>query len=201
MLNHNPGTVVRTGPNTLSFTTSTALAAIHGNRDANIKRARWYETLDASSGAHSVESVIDKSEHALRRKFMTKAFSDKALREQEVYIDANAQRFVKAVASNVGKDGWSSPKNFTRETTWYGFDFVGDLSFGSNFGMVERDDNRYVWDLLRGTSVFVYAVSSRIPIFPHSRICNIDSVLALMNPRPAISPLLRLSVLPWVRQS
>jgi hypothetical protein len=112
-----------------------------------------------------VESVIDKTEHALRRKFMTKAFSDKALREQEVYIDANAQRFVKAVASNTGVDGWSIAKNFTRETTWYGFDFVGDLSFGSNFGMINGEENRYVWDLLRGTSVFVYAVGGRSPSF------------------------------------
>jgi hypothetical protein len=162
ILSHYVGTVVRTGPNTLSFTTSTALAAIHGNHAGNVKRASWYETLDASSGAHSIESVINKSEHAIRRRFMAKAFSDKALREQEVYIDTNAQRFVKAVTSDLGKDGWSSPKNFTRETTWYGFDFVGDLSFGSNFGMVESEENRYVWDLLRGTSVFVYAVGIRL---------------------------------------
>jgi hypothetical protein len=96
---------------------------------------------------------------------MTKAFSDKALREQEVYIDANAQRFIKAVTSKVGKDGWSSPKNFTRETTWYGFDLIGDLSFGSDFGMVTGEENRYVWDLLKGTSIFVYVVGGRFSIY------------------------------------
>jgi hypothetical protein len=90
---------------------------------------------------------------------MLQAFSDKALREQEVYIDQNVQRFIATLTAGADGEKWSPPRDYSVVTTWFGFDFVGELGFGSSFDMLEREDNRYVWDMLRSANIFLYIVS------------------------------------------
>jgi hypothetical protein len=119
-----------------------------------------YKSLDQSSGANSTQSVIDKSEHAFRRRVMLQAFSDKALREQEVYVDQNVRRFISTLTAGADDKHWSPPRDYSVVTTWFGFDFVGELGFGSSFDMLESEENRYVWDMLRSANIFLYIVSS-----------------------------------------
>ena len=41
-------------------------------------------------------------------------------------------------------------------STWFAFDFISDLSFGKSWGLCESEENRYVPNVLRGTSQFLY---------------------------------------------
>ncbi|OCL10709.1 hypothetical protein AOQ84DRAFT_426325, partial [Glonium stellatum] len=79
--------IIRIGPNTLDFDTATVLTAIHRDRNANVKKGDWYKTIDASAGAYSIQSVIDKHEHTFRRRVLSPAFSESALRDQEQSVD------------------------------------------------------------------------------------------------------------------
>jgi cytochrome P450 len=153
-----PGPIVRTGPNTLDFDTVEALVAIHKDRNANVRKGDWYKTVDATSGDYSIQTTIDKREHAFRRRVLAPAFSESALRDQEVFINENADIFLKQITKDTENDGWSTPKDFNEWITYYGFDFISDLSFGSRFKLLEQEEHRYLPGLLEGTNRFLYYV-------------------------------------------
>jgi len=93
---------------------------------------------------------------------LSHAFSEKALRDLESFVDLNARRLVKVLGENVGADGWTETKDFSAWATFYGFDFTGDLAFGESFGMMEDEENRYFPAMLKGTSWFLYFVSAHL---------------------------------------
>jgi cytochrome P450 len=145
--------------------------AIHRDRNANVKKGDWYKTVDASSGDFSVQTVIDKKEHTFRRRVLAPAFSDAALRDQEQFIDHHARIFLKQMSKDVERDGWTTSKDFSEWITYYGFDFISELSFGSPFNLLEDPEHRYMPDLLKWMSHFLYYVSSEtfyteIMLFP-----------------------------------
>jgi cytochrome P450 len=141
----------------LSFNTSTAMYTIYGNPRANVQKANWYKTLDAATGDFSTQTVIDKKEHAFRRRIISPAFSDRALRDAEKYIDANVRKLMQKLGDGAAKDGWTGPKNFATWSTAFAFDFISDLSFGSNFNLLDGE-NTFLPGMMMGTSKFVYYV-------------------------------------------
>jgi hypothetical protein len=76
------------------------------------------------------------------------------------------QTLVKRMGEDVQKDGWTIEKDFYIWATFYGFDFTGDLSFGSSFGLMDSEKNRYAPGLLKATGKFLYYVRSFNLIFP-----------------------------------
>lgn len=152
------GPVVRIAPNQLDFDTETAHTAVHRDRAANVKKSDWYKLEPAFSGDFSVQTVIDKKEHDFRRRVLQPAFSDSALRAQEQFIDNNVRIFLAKAGEDVQSDGWTSPKEFSELITRWGFDFISDLAFGSRFGLLEDETHRYLPNLLKWASHFVYYV-------------------------------------------
>ncbi|CZR70108.1 related to cytochrome P450 67 [Phialocephala subalpina] len=150
------GSIVRYGANSISISTPSSIPLIHGVK-ANVKKGSWYKTLDISAGAPSIQMEINKQEHALRRRFLNPAFSEKALREAEKLIAVSAKKFSDKLAVGGEKD-WSSPKNMSDWATYFGFDFVSDLGYGQSFGMLERDENRWIPNVLKNASIFLYYV-------------------------------------------
>lgn len=148
----------------------TALNTIHRDRNTNLKKASWYKTVDASSGAYSVQTVIDKKEHSFRRRVLASAFSESALRKQEQYIDYNVKIFLDQIGKDVQEDGWTKPLDFSIWITYFGFDFISDLSFGSRFRLLEATDFRYMPDLLKWVSHFVYYVGSVLTLLDSGHI-------------------------------
>jgi hypothetical protein len=161
------GPIVRIAPNMLSFNTTTAMYAIYGNPKSNSQKAEWYKTLDAGSGDYSTQTIIDKKEHAIRRRIMSPAFSDKALRDAEKYINVNVMKLMHKLGEGPQENGWTKPKNFSDWSTYYSFDFISDLSFGSSLGLINEEENRYIPAMLMGTSKFIYYV--RIMFRNHHR--------------------------------
>ena len=147
----------------MSFNTATALQAIHADRNANVKRGDWYKTLDISSGAYSTQSVIDKAEHAFRRRVLSQAFSERALKDAETIIGDNVSSFcdgLGALAPDAKPGDWTEGKNMNDWSTWFGFDFISNLSFGKSLGLCETEENRYIPNVLKGASRFLYYVKS-----------------------------------------
>ena len=98
---------------------------------------------------------IDKHKHALRRRFLAPAFSDKALKEAEKLIAVSALKLANGLGEG-GESGWSAAKNMNDWTTWFGFDFISNLGYGSSFGMLDGEDSRWIPGVLKSASRFIY---------------------------------------------
>lgn len=73
------GNVVRFGPNSLSFNSNTALKDIYGFK-SNARKADFYKAFWASKDSASTHSSIDKATHARKRRVLSHAFSDAAIK-------------------------------------------------------------------------------------------------------------------------
>ncbi|KAF2092460.1 benzoate 4-monooxygenase cytochrome P450 [Rhizodiscina lignyota] len=170
------GSVIRIAPDTLDFDTTTAMAAIHRDRNANVRKGAWYKTVDAETGTFSVQTVIDRKEHNFRRRILEPAFSHSALRIQEHFIDNNVRVFLHEMGKDVQEDGWTTPKDFSQWITYFGFDFISDLAFGSCFRLLQSPEHRYLPDLLKWTSHFVY-YAGYLPFAPLVRAVMGTSIM------------------------
>ncbi|RMZ84350.1 hypothetical protein DV738_g563, partial [Chaetothyriales sp. CBS 135597] len=81
--------IVRTSPNSLSFSRPSALRQIYGSRSINVCKSKFYDLLDSGSGAATTHTEIDKEKHAARRRILSHAFSDAALRDIEALVIEN----------------------------------------------------------------------------------------------------------------
>ncbi|KIW99847.1 uncharacterized protein Z518_10775 [Rhinocladiella mackenziei CBS 650.93] len=150
------GSIVRIGPNTLSFNTVTALKTIYSSRKANVQKANWYRTIDAGSKAFSVHSEIDKSRHAFRRRVLDQAFSESALSDAQSFILEDVKTWVVCLGADIEKRGWTVARNMKDWCNWLGFDMMGDLTFGKSFGCVTKGEHRFVPDVVMDSTKFVY---------------------------------------------
>jgi cytochrome P450 len=142
----------------LSFSSASSLQAIHGAK-ANVKKGDWYKTLDISAGAPSTQMVIDRHEHAVRRRKMAPAFSIGAIKEAELLMTVNAQTLAEQIGSfteRAKNRDWTPPKNMGDWATYYGFDFISDLGYGKSFDMLKTAENRWIPPVLRSASRFLY---------------------------------------------
>jgi cytochrome P450 len=154
---HNEyGSVVRIGPNVLSFNTATALKAIYSGRKGNVRKSDWYRTIDAGSKAFSLHSEIDKSRHAFRRRVIDQAFSDSAVGRAESLILKNVKVWVDSLGPDAGE--WSEQRDMKDWCNWLSFDMMGDLTFGRGFGCVEKGEHRFVPEVVMEATKFVYVV-------------------------------------------
>ncbi|KAF2969214.1 hypothetical protein GQX73_g4317 [Xylaria multiplex] len=141
------GKIVRFGPNSLSFNSNGALKDIYGFK-ANVRKAAFYDAF-----AHPVpntHNTRDKNVHARKRRVLSQAFSDSAMKEMERYILANVRSFCEQIGLSASDDrkGWTVPKNMADWCNYLAMDILGDLSFGKAFHMLEQPDNRYALELV-----------------------------------------------------
>lgn len=147
---------MRLGPNLLSVNTATGLKTIYGFR-SNVRKASFYEAFPSTPKAVSVHSAIDKMQHARKRRVMSHAFSDSAIKSLEKYILANVRvgcemlgkRTDGGITEERADDkGWNNQWNAAHWCEWLVFDIMGDLVFGKAFGMLESPRNRFATDLV-----------------------------------------------------
>lgn len=85
--------VLRIGPNALSFNHPDAIKDIYGHRTKCLKDIK--ESILAGTHRHLFD-VVDKPEHARKRKLLSAAFATKNLENWEYKVNYAAQRLVKA---------------------------------------------------------------------------------------------------------
>lgn len=143
------GKIVRFGPNSLSFNSNVALKDIYGFK-ANVRKAAFYDAF--AHPVHNTHNTRDKHVHARKRRVLSQAFSDSAIKEMERYILANVRTFCAQIGLGAGgsgdRKGWTAPKNMADWCNYLAMDILGDLSFGKAFHMLERPDNRYALELV-----------------------------------------------------
>lgn len=135
--------------------TATGLKTIYGFR-ANVQKADFYEAFPANKKTVNVHSSIDKMQHARKRRVLSHAFSDAAIKSLEKYILANVRTACRLLGEGGEggtqqggeKDGWKPMWNAANWCNWLVFDIMGDLVFGKAFGMLESPVNRFAVDLV-----------------------------------------------------
>ena len=149
------GKIVRFGPNSLSFNSNSALRDIYGFK-SNVRKAAFYDAF-----AHPVpntHNTRDKHVHARKRRVLSQAFSDSAMKEMERYILANVRSFCEQIGrlggggNNEGsieeRKGWTVAKNMADWCNYLAMDILGELCYGKAFHMLEQPDNRYALELV-----------------------------------------------------
>ena len=100
--------------------------------------------------APNTHNTRDKDVHARKRRVLSQAFSDNAIKGMERYILGNIRTFCQEIGRGATAEtkGWSTPKNMADWCNYLAMDILGDLCFGKAFHMLERPDNRYAIDLV-----------------------------------------------------
>ena len=152
-LHERYGPVVRFGPNSVSFNSQAALKDIYGFK-SNVRKAEFYDAF-----AHPVantHNTRDKHVHARKRRVMSQAFSDSAMKGIERYILQNVRTFCEQIGADVPASGeskgWTVPKNMSHWCSYLAMDILGDLSFGKAFHMLESPVNRFALDLVEAAT-------------------------------------------------
>ncbi|KAI0179615.1 cytochrome P450 [Hypoxylon sp. FL1284] len=146
-LHERYGKVVRFGPNSVSFNSNTALKDIYGFK-SNVRKAEFYDAF--VHPAPNTHNTRDKALHARKRRVLSQAFSDSAIKEMERYILSNVRSFCEQIGLGASEErkGWTVPKNMADWCNYLAMDILGDLCFGKAFHMLEQPDNRYALELV-----------------------------------------------------
>ena len=128
-----PGPVVRIAPNELSFNTLQSWKDIYGQRKGHqpFIKSNFYDGGNFAAQAHSIVSERDPAAHSDMRKYLSAAFSDRSLKDQESLIVEVVDEFIDQIGKH-GKEGVNLVMWFNLTT----FDIIGRLAFGETFGGV-----------------------------------------------------------------
>ncbi|KAI9717576.1 MAG: hypothetical protein M1828_007137 [Chrysothrix sp. TS-e1954] len=127
-LHENYGEIVRTGPESLSFTGETAWRDIYAHRQG-VPAFPKYMSVPPPGGAHSITTTPSEADHSRMRRLLAHAFSDKALREQEPLIKS----YVDLLMQRLREQPRDRYVNMVRWLSYTTFDIVAHLSFGESF--------------------------------------------------------------------
>ena len=170
-LHQNHGDIVRYGPNSISINTNTALQTIYSFK-ANVRKANFYSVFPATKGSWSTHSAIDKNLHARKRRVLSQAFSDSAMRGLQPHILQVIETFCCAIGgyppgTDLEKekkhDGWSKPRDMASWANYMSYDVLGDICYGASFDTLTREDNRFAIKLVQTSSRFHY-LTAQMPV-------------------------------------
>ncbi|RDL30847.1 uncharacterized protein BP5553_10192 [Venustampulla echinocandica] len=163
------GPVFRQGPNKLVFNSPQALHDIYSSKE--VLKSFAYETFVPGPGQYNIFTVIDSTAHRHKSKMLSKAFSDRTMKEFEPTMLYHIDLFVKNLMSCCDERGstWSIPINMTKRSGYLQYDVMGKFGFGSSFDMQTKSDNHFLMDAveaicLRGGIYSQYPKLARLPI-------------------------------------
>lgn len=131
-LHEKYGPVVRTAPNELSFSSAQSWQDIYGFRQGHktFIKSPFYDGGSFADQAHSIVSERDPGEHGKMRKYLSHAFSDRSLKEQEILVSEVVDEFIQKLGTEgTGPEGTDMVMWFNLTT----FDIIGSLAFGESF--------------------------------------------------------------------
>ena len=110
------------------------------NINANVQKGFLYHVVTSQFGFASTFSTTDKAIHAQKKRVLAPAFTDASLKNIEEFFLKHIRTFISQIGpketeqvSTVDMGHWSN---------YLTFDVMGDVSFGKEFGMLEKPDLR-----------------------------------------------------------
>lgn len=119
------GDVVRTGPNEVIVADPSVLPHL-----AKAAKGAWYSIGQSNPSVHSVRDVRT---HSIRRRVWDRAFTPAAIAGCVATVQRYRERLLQALAS-----GERGETNITACVSHFAFDTMGRLTYGRDFGMLEK---------------------------------------------------------------
>lgn len=138
------GSHVRVAPNFVSVASVQGLHDIYGH-GKRLKKSDFYNAFPAIKGVYNTHNAIDKTMHGRKRRVLSQAFSDSALKSMEDVMLLHVRQLCAALAS--GADH-GVVRNMA---DWFGYltyDVMGELCFGKSFDMLVSSARRHVIGLV-----------------------------------------------------
>ncbi|CAI6237285.1 unnamed protein product [Periconia digitata] len=129
------GKTVRVAPTELSFAEDDAWKTIYGHRKEEMEKDPIFR-LHTPTGAQNI-LVADRETHTRQRRLLSHAFSESALREQEPILQLYARKLLDQLSFHCT----TGPLDMTAWLTFASFDLIGHMSFGENFGCLDKGEH------------------------------------------------------------
>lgn len=143
-LHETYGPVVRIAPDELSYTSSAAWKKIYGQ-----KTPEFVKCLDgrgiAPRSHDGAEGIIseDQERHSRLRRVIAPAFSERAIREQEGFLQVHSDKLVTCLRREFKADS-TAPQDIMRWLCLAAFDVISDLAFGQPAGCLDNADQPWL---------------------------------------------------------
>lgn len=135
-LHEKYGPVVRTAPNELSFSSPGSWRDIYGSRPGHrtFVKGDFYDGVKFADQVPGIVGVQDPARHAMMRKYLSHAFSDRSLKATEYLVQEMIDLFIDRIGMHGAKEGGINIEMWFNLLT---FDIIGSLAFGEPFGGLE----------------------------------------------------------------
>jgi cytochrome P450 len=154
---HQKYPVIRTGPNSLSYGDVRAIKDIYGHNTPCTKDSSYV----VSSGSHyHLADVIDKHDHARKRKLLSSAYAIKNLEGWEHKVADKTVRLIKhldtcctaplAPGENVKEEDLTV--DYRKWTNFFTLDAIADIGLSEKLGFLDRGHDRVTGRRLDGTT-------------------------------------------------
>lgn len=130
--------VIRTGPNSLSFSDMRAIKDIYGH-STRCTKDEQYVVL---SGTHfHLADVVDKAEHARKRKVLSSAYALKNLEEWEFKVADKVERLIAQFDERCSEPGKEVVIDYRPWTNYFTLDAISDIGLSSTLGFLDQADD------------------------------------------------------------
>ncbi|KAJ5703328.1 hypothetical protein N7493_011717 [Penicillium malachiteum] len=146
------GTHVRVAPNFISVNSDRGLHDIYGH-GKRLQKADFYNGFTAIKGVYNTHNAIDKSMHGRKRRVLSQAFSETALKGMEDVMLLHVRQLCASLAGySVNEKETSESKGVVRNMgNWFSYlsyDVMGELCFGKSFDMLIAEGKRHMIGLV-----------------------------------------------------
>jgi cytochrome P450 len=133
---HEVHPIVRVGPNSLSFSTPSAIRAIYGHSTPCIK-GDFY--LNAAGEYHNIFDAVDKADHARKRRLLSHAFATRNLVQWEYKVNDKIRRMVTQFDRFCGEG--SPPLDYRKWSNLFTIEAIADIAVSQHLGCIDRGDD------------------------------------------------------------
>ncbi|CAI7630660.1 unnamed protein product [Penicillium pancosmium] len=146
------GSHVRVAPNFVSVNTDRGLHDIYGH-GKRLQKADFYNAFPAIKGVYNTHNAIDKTMHGRKRRVLSQAFSDAALKGMEDVMLLHVRQLCAVLAgsgfeADESQDRKGLVRNMGNWFSYLSYDVMGELCFGKSFDMLITDSRRHMIGLV-----------------------------------------------------
>ena len=154
---------MRVAPNFVSVNSDRGLHDIYGH-GKRLQKADFYNAFPAIKGVYNTHNAIDKTMHGRKRRVLSQAFSEAALKGLEDVMLLHVRQLCASLASySADEKNIPDTKGVVRNMgSWFSYlsyDVMGELCFGKSFDMLISEGRRHMVKLVDRAANRHYVVS------------------------------------------
>lgn len=153
-------------PSFISINTAQGLHDIYGH-GKRLKKADFYNAFPAIKGVYNTHNVIDKVVHGRKRRVLSQALSDNALKGMEDVMLLHVRQLCVVLTGGSSENkgsGKAGVHNMGDLFSYLTYDVMGELCFGKSFDMLISNARRQMVNLVDQAAHRHYVVSAYLTV-------------------------------------